>query len=96
MACKAGRGIPECELQDEEKNPVAQKAWRGTVKADVLERDPGCPNIIASNVYDIKPVHYLSMVSKSIRWVEKEKMVYTVETGEVEDLKFLRLNQIDK
>ena len=95
MARKAGRGIPEYVIQDEEKNPVAQRAALGTVKAAVLEGDPVCPNIVASSMYDTKPVHYLSMVSKSIQLVEKEKMVYNVDTGKVEALKLLRLNQIN-
>ena len=71
MARKAGRGIPECVPQDEEKNTVAQRAARGTFKAAVLEGDPGCPNIIAYSVYDTNPVHYLSMVYESIQWAEK-------------------------
>ena len=96
VACKAGRRIPECVLQDEENNPVTQRAARGTVKAAVLEGDLGCPNIIASSVYDTNTVHCLSMVSKSIQWVQKEKMVYNVDNGKVEALKFLKLNQIDK
>ena len=61
-----------------------------------VQQDPGCPNLIASSVNDNKPVHYLSMVSESIKWAEKEKMVYTVDTGKVEALKFLRLNRIGK
>ena len=47
-------------------------------------------------MYDTKPVHYMSMVSESIQWVEKDKLVYNVDTGKVEALKFLRLNKIDK
>ena len=86
MACKAGRGIPKCVLQDEEKNPLAQRAAQGTVKAAVLEGDPGCTNIITSSVYDTKLVHYLSMVSESIQWAEKENMVYNVDTGKVKIL----------
>ena len=35
-------------------------------------------------------------MSKSIQWVDKEKMVYNVDTGKVEYLKFLRSNKIDK
>ena len=66
VACKAGIVIPKCVLQDEEKNPVAQRAARGTFKASVLEGDPGCPNLITSSVYATKLVHYLSMVSESI------------------------------
>jgi hypothetical protein len=93
---KAGRGIPACVLQEPVINPRLQKAVRGTVKAAVLEGDPGCPNLIASSVYDTKPVHYLSMVSDSIEWVVKEKNVYNIDTDEVEALKFLRLNYINK
>ena len=96
LAHKAGRGIPECVLQDEEKNPVAQRAAQGTVNAAVLEWDPGCPNLVASSLYNMNPVHYLGMVSKSIQWVDKEKMVYNFDTGNVEALKLLRLNQIGK
>ena len=40
---------------------------RGTVKAAVLEGDKGCPNLIASSVYDSKPVHYLSMILEEVK-----------------------------
>ena len=83
-------------LQDEVKNNVGQRAARSTFKADVLEGYPGCPNIIASSVYDMKTVHYLIMVYESIQWVEKENMVYKVYTDKVEALKLLRLNQTGK
>ena len=96
VARKAGRGVPTCVLQEEVKNVNDQRAVRGTVKAAVLEGDPGCPNLIATSVYDTKPVHYLSMVSQSIEWIVKEKSVFNVDTNEVETLKFLRLNQINK
>ena len=96
MACKAGKGIPECVLQDEENNPVAQQAVQGTAKAAVFKGDHGCPNLVASILYDTKPVHCLSMLFESIQWVEKEKILYNVDTGKVEALKFLRFNQIDK
>ena len=49
---KSGRGIPDSVFQEEVQNLNAQRAVRGTVKAAVLEGDPGCPNSIASNVYD--------------------------------------------
>ena len=53
-------------------------------------------NIIASSVYDTKPVHYLIMVYESIQWVEKKNMVYNIDTDKVQALKLLRLNQIGK
>ena len=66
------------------------------MKAAVLVGDPDCPNLVASSVYDSKPVHYLSMVSPSIEWIVKEKNVYNVDTDEIESMEFLRLNQINK
>ena len=81
MACKAGKGIPRCVLQEKEKNHIAQQSAQSTVKVAVLEGDPVCTNIIASSVYDTNPVHYLSMVYELIQWVDKENMVYNVDTG---------------
>ena len=90
------RGIPMHVQQKEVKNRKEQMAVRGTVKAAVLEGDPDCPNLVASSVYDAKPVHYLSMVSDELKWTEMKKNVYNVDSGEVEELRFLRLNNIDK
>ena len=60
---KWGRGIPDCILQEEVKNKGSQIKVRGTVKAARLIGDLGCPNLIASSIYESRPVHYLSMVS---------------------------------
>jgi hypothetical protein len=92
---RGGRGIPACVLQDEVKNKKQQMLVRGTVKAAVLEGDPECPNLVASSVYDTKPVHFLSMICDSIRWIVKEKSVFNVETGKMETMRFLRLNYIN-
>ena len=92
---KGGRGIPSCVLQEEVSGKDNLIRARGTVKAVVLEGDPRCPNLIASSVYDTKPVHYLSMISESIKWIVKEKKVFNVDSNEVETVRFLRLNQIN-
>ena len=92
---KGGRGIPDCVKQDEVKNRTKQLQVRGTVKAAKLEGDPGCPSLLATSVYDSKPVHYLSMISEQVKWVVKEKEVFNKATRKMEPLKFLRLNQID-
>ena len=67
---------------------------QGTVWVAVLEGDPNRPNLVASSVYDTKPVHYLSMVSPELKWIVREKACFNVETGEVENLYFLRMNHI--
>ena len=90
------RGVPSCVKQEEIKNRKQQIAVRGTVKAAVLKGDSDCPNLVASSVYDAKPVHYLSMVCTEIRWIEVAKAACNVDTGAVETLRFLRLNNIAK
>lgn len=96
VARKGLRGIPKCVMQDEVKNRTEQLLVRGTVKAAVLEGDPSCPNLLASSVYDTKPVHYLSMATDKLQWTEVSKAVYNIDSGEVEYLRFLRMNTIHK
>ena len=90
-----GRGIPTAVIQKEVKSKQGQLAVRGNVKAAVLQDDPECPDLVASSIYDSRPVHLLSMGCNEIKWVEKTKNVYNVDTGGVEVMRFLRLNQID-
>eukprot|EP00536_Pseudo-nitzschia_multiseries_P019227 jgi/Psemu1/59592/gm1.59592_g len=97
MFCKAAfthsKGVM---CHGELKNIRAQQAAQETLKAAaVLEGDPECAFLIASGVYDTQPVHYLSMVTSVIEWVEKEKIIYNVETDKKEKMKFLQLNQLD-
>ena len=43
-------------------------------------------------MYDSKPVHFLSMACAELKWKTQEKDVYNIETGQVESLYFLRMN----
>ena len=92
---KGMRGLPKCVIQQEVLNRKRQLQVRGTVKAAVLLGDPQCPNLVASSIYDTKPVHFLSMVCTEVKWVLKLKKVYNVDTGQIESLKYLRMNNID-
>ena len=93
---KGMRGIPSCVQQQEVKNRTLLDSVRGTVKVAKLEGDPECPCLLASSVYDTKPVHYLSMVTERVQWMKKTKDVYNVLTQRKEKMEFLRLNQIDE
>ena len=93
---KSNRGIPPSVFQEEVKNRSKQISVRGTVKAAIIMGDPMCTHLLATSVYDTKPVHYLSMASPKIEWVAKTKLVYNVDTGKKEQLRFLRLNQINR
>ena len=90
-----GRGIPSNVIQKEVKSKEGQRQVRGIVKAAVLQDDPDCPDLVASSIYDARPVHLLSMGCNEIKWISKMKNVYNVDTGAVEKMAFLRLNQID-
>ena len=45
----------------------------GTVKAAVLGGDSEMPDLIAVSYYDQKPVHFLSTICESIKWIQCEK-----------------------
>ena len=75
------QGTSKHVVQQEVKNRKEQISVRGTVKAAVLEGDTKFPNLVASSVYDAKPVHYLSMVSGEVKWVEVNKYVYNVDSS---------------
>ena len=64
-------------------------------KVAILKGEPKCPDLIATSVYDTKPVHYLSMSSEELKWVVCEKDVYNVDTGAKEPLQFLRMCYIN-
>ena len=62
------------------------------MKAAVLEGDHKVPNLVAVSYYDQKPVHFLSTICESIKWIQCEKPVFCIETEKVENMKFLHLN----
>ena len=95
VARKGGRGVPECVKQLEVTRRSEQLRVRGTVKAALLLGDDHVPCLVASSVYDTKPVHYLSMVSIRIEWIEVKKKAFNVDTNQWEEIKFLRMNFIN-
>ena len=70
---KGIRGMPPSVLQVEHKSRKDQIKVRGNVKAALLEGDDACPNLVACSIYDTNPVHYLSMVCDTLKWVVMEK-----------------------
>ena len=63
---------------------------QGTVKAAMLRGDKDWPSLVASSVYDTKPVHFLIMVGQQLKWIVKEKPIFNVDTGRVESKRFLK------
>ena len=92
---KGMRGILGCVVQEEQKLQKKQSEVRGTTKAAVMKGDPNFPDLIATSVYDTKPVHFLIMSSEELKWVVCEKYVYNVDTGAKEPLQFLRMFYIN-
>ena len=73
----------------EKTSPAEICAVHGTA---VLVGDEELPDLVAVCDYDQKPVHFLSMICESIKWIECHKEGYCVETEQVETIKFLHLN----
>lgn len=90
-----GRGLPKCVIQAEAKSKRDQDKVRGTVKVAVLKENEMAP-IIACSVYDAKPVHLLSTVSKDVKWIIKERKVWDSSAKKKVDITFLHLNMIDE
>ncbi len=93
---KGGRGLPVCVIQEEKERPEDKAKARGTVKLAVLEGDDDCPNLVAASVYDQKPVHFLSMACKDVKWIVKERSVWDPQLKNTVKIKFLRLNINDE
>lgn len=55
---KRKRVLPKIVLQEEEENRKVAILKRYIVKVAVLKGDTQCPDLVASSVYDIKPVHF--------------------------------------
>ena len=85
---KGVRGIPAVVKQEEVKNRKKQIQVIGTVKSAVLQGDKECPDLVASSIYDTRPVNFMIMVCTEIKWVEKIRKVYNVETGLIEKMYF--------
>ena len=95
VARKSGRGVPTSVLQEEVMNRNAQLSVRGTVKAAKLVGDINCPEMCAVSVYDTKPVHFLTMCNRAIKWIKKKREVFNKGKNITEKIRFLRLNITD-
>ena len=81
--------MPEIFTQEEFKINKSHIHTRGTTKEKVMERYPKHTNLIEAILYDITPVHYISMVSEQLKWAVKEKECFNVETVKV---KYIYIN----
>ena len=73
----SGRGLPECVKQAAVVgNRTLESQARGTTKAAVLKGDNDCADLVDFSVYDSKPVHFLSMACRELRWKRIIKNVY--------------------
>ena len=88
---KSGRGLPKCVLKEEKTSPAEICAVHGMVKAAVLVGDEEVPDLVTVSYYDQKPVHFLSTICESIKWIECQKEVYCVEIEHVEMMKFFHI-----
>ena len=91
---KGDHGLPTQFIQEEVKIKKGQLEDFWTTNEAVLKGKPKTPNLVASSVYEIKPVQYLSVVSYDLKCVVTEKYVFNVDMGRNENLVFLWMNTI--
>jgi len=77
VALTNGRCIPPSIIQKEERNINWAKQLHGTTMAAKLLHYAACPDLLAVSVYDTKPVHILSIVAKCVKWIVKEREVWS-------------------
>jgi hypothetical protein len=66
---KGGHGLPACVIQQEGRTRNEERTVHGTVKTAHLKGDNSITCLVASSMYDTKPVHYLSMVSIQLEYI---------------------------
>lgn len=96
VARQGGRGIPPVLIQKHETTVENVRKARGTVKAAVLEGDDEVDNFVAVSCYDQKPVYFITTMAECIKWVIKQKKVYSIRLQELVTISFLRLNILDE
>ena len=60
------RVIPGCDVQEEQKSRKKQLEVRETIESAIMKGDPKCPDLIATSVYDTKPVQNLIISNKEL------------------------------
>ena len=61
-----------------------------------LTNSTKCPDLLAVSLYDTKPVHLLSTTAKEVRWIVKQREVWSAEVQKKEMMKYLCLNIIEE
>jgi hypothetical protein len=90
-----GRGFPNSIIQREAPTLKLAEATRGTTKAARLSGSSKCPDLLAVSLYDTKPVHILSTAAKEVRWIVKQRGVWSAAAQKRAMMNYLRLNVIE-
>lgn len=64
--------LPELVIQPIEKNNKKSESVRVTVNSAILEGENVLPYLITSNLYDTKPINFLSSSIEEITWIMKQ------------------------
>ena len=79
------RGITPYVTQDLLKSEKSHIDTRGASKAEVMEGEPKCPNLIEASVYNTKYFHCISMATEDSNWVVKDKEFFNVHMVKVKN-----------
>ena len=79
---RASRGISPCIVQEVVTKKEDLLCTRGTMKQAVLTVDDNCLGLVATSLYDSKPVYLLSDACTSLQWTKKDRKLWHKEQGE--------------
>ena len=74
---------PTYITQEEFRSKKARVDTMWTSKVEVMEGGIKFSNLIESSVYNTNPFHYISMVSKELKWVINNRDRFNVHTCNV-------------
>ena len=84
--------MPTRVLQEELLKRDSQLSVCDTIKVTKIVGDSGCPEMCAVSVYDTKPMHFLTMYNREIKWIKKKRKVFNKGKNLTEKMNFLCLN----
>ena len=92
---RVDRGVPDIVRQEIPSGKAAQEAARGTTMLACLKNDTLTTDLLIGSCYDQRPFYMLTNAAEEVKWVEKERMVWSHEMKEQVPFKFLRWSLSD-
>jgi hypothetical protein len=95
VARQSGRGIPKCieQVPQTTKDMIIKN--RGTLKVAKLVGEPKLKDFVAISYYDVKPFYFMTNCWSHIKWIKKNRKVWSATKNKLVNIPYFRLNVFD-